>query len=275
MTKVTPWLIPLNSCRAPVMRLFCCHHAGGNATQYRGWGEAFEDSIELIGIQLPGRRERLAEPPVSCVQAAAGQIAEEIARHGLNSGPIALFGQSLGALVAYELASTLQAQYQIGVRHLIVACAKAPHLMRHVEPVSQLSDLQFIAHLRSYGGTEDEILADTDLMLLLCSTMKADFRMVELYRASPYGSLRSAVTALGGADDKYVSEADLAAWQLATRGHFSHLMLAGGHFLSPASETLMMRHIRTVLLEPHEDELHRAGAQSSLDVTADCAASDR
>lgn len=257
------------------MRLFCCHHAGGNATQYRAWGPAFEDSIELIGIQLPGRRERLPELPSPSVQAAAEQIAAEIARHGLNDRPIALFGQSLGALIAYELASTLQAQYQISVCHLIAACAKAPHLMRNVEPVSQLPDLQFIAHLRSYGGTEDEILSDTDLMLLLCSTMKADFRMVELYRASPYGSLRCPVSALGGADDRYVSEADVLAWQRVTRGHFSHLMLTGGHFLTAASEALMTRHIRGLLLGEEPDGLRAAGSQSSLDVTADCAAADR
>src|SRR6202012_6180365 len=47
------------------LRLLCFHHAGGGAAVYRRWGHDLSSSMEVAAVQLPGRANRLTEPPIA------------------------------------------------------------------------------------------------------------------------------------------------------------------------------------------------------------------
>ena len=102
------WLIPLGTPHATRMRLFCFPPAGSGTVAYRAWAPLAAPGLEVNAVLLPGRETRFAEPPVDDMAALASQIADAIAP--LAGQPFALFGHSLGALLAYEVARRLAAQ---------------------------------------------------------------------------------------------------------------------------------------------------------------------
>ena len=90
------------------LRLFCLPYSGASAMVYVRWRRALPDWLQVCPLELPGRGRRMDEPLQSDIKALAAQLAEEISRD-LN-GPYALFGHSLGGLLAFELAHALSAR---------------------------------------------------------------------------------------------------------------------------------------------------------------------
>ncbi|MBC3842411.1 thioesterase [Streptacidiphilus sp. 4-A2] len=105
MTGRSPWLL----CREPRpqarMRLYCLPHSGGSAGEFLFWADGLP-GYEVWGVQPPGRGERIEEEPYTAMPELVRALADEAE----FTGPYALFGHSLGAAVAYELASELRAR---------------------------------------------------------------------------------------------------------------------------------------------------------------------
>src|SRR5207244_4092701 len=91
--------------RAGPMRLFCLPYSGASATAYARWRRRLPASIEVRPVEWPGRGMRLDEPLMTDPHRLAEKLAGEI-RPALDR-PYALFGHSLGALIAVELAHAL------------------------------------------------------------------------------------------------------------------------------------------------------------------------
>src|SRR5438128_2174397 len=89
-----------------VLRLFCFPCAGGTPLTYHTWNELLPSAIEVSAIQLPGRGFRAREEPCRDLETLARAAADGL-RPFLDE-PFALFGHSLGALTAFELARELR-----------------------------------------------------------------------------------------------------------------------------------------------------------------------
>src|SRR5262245_54066185 len=104
------FLVRIEARPAGRLRLFCFPWSGANASVYRDWAQSLPDEIETVAVQLPGRSSRRDEAPVDRLAPLAVQIARAIGDElGERPGRFALFGHSLGALLAYEVARRLVA----------------------------------------------------------------------------------------------------------------------------------------------------------------------
>ncbi len=65
---------------------------------YARWRRVLPEWLQVCPLELPGRGMRMDEPLQRDIKALAAQLADEIC-HDL-SGPYALFGHSLGGLLA-------------------------------------------------------------------------------------------------------------------------------------------------------------------------------
>ncbi|NDU74731.1 alpha/beta fold hydrolase [Actinomadura sp. DSM 109109] len=208
------------------MRLFCLPHAGGSAVFYRSWAEQAGPAVEVQAVQYPGRADRMADAFVTEAHQLARLIAGAMAP--LMDRPAALFGHSMGAVLAYEVARLLEERGTPPV-HVFASGARPPD-DRGDDRIREKDDDGLVAELVGLGGTDAEVLADPELRELVLPYVRNDFTLIEEYAHRPGTPLAAPVTAIIGDADPQVDEERARGWERATRGRFALRVLPGGHF---------------------------------------------
>src|ERR1044072_860665 len=129
-----------------VLRLFCFPYGGGAARAYRPWTKALPPEIDVCAIQLPGRGNRLREPPLTKMSLAVDLAGREIV--SLLDRPYAFFGHSMGAILAFEVVRLLRRSGHQSPAHLFVSGHKAPQIPKTEPFTYNLPDAEFIAELQ-------------------------------------------------------------------------------------------------------------------------------
>lgn len=209
-----------------IRQLFCFPHAGASAAPYGRWRRLLP-GVDLRPVELPGHGRRLDEPLLDDMPALAAQLVEEL--RGILRPPYALFGHSLGALLAFEVAHLLRESGSPAPSALFASGTAAPGRRDDREFSGDKSDAELIEHLRRYQGTSDAVLAESELMRLTLPVLRADFRMCGRYRHRSRPPLDCPIHVLAGRDDTATTE-QLEAWAEESVTGFSRTMFDGGHF---------------------------------------------
>src|SRR4051794_26651503 len=83
-------------------RLVCFPHAGGSASYFFRLSAALSPEFDVCAIQYPGRQDRYSEPFVETIDDLADRIYAAL-NPGID-GPVAFYGHSMGAVLAFEVA---------------------------------------------------------------------------------------------------------------------------------------------------------------------------
>lgn len=186
-------------------------------------------ATEVWAIELPGHGTRLSEAPAQHLVTTAQTIATALTEAGLLDLPFALFGHSMGGLLAFEVARAFRQTPQL--QHLFASGCHMPQLDHNEPPIHALPPDDFLAVLvKRYGAIPDEILREKDLVALLLPALRADLMMVECHRHQPGPALACPITALAGLDDARATPEVLAGWRTQTTSSFELLHFPGGHF---------------------------------------------
>ncbi|MFJ8827890.1 thioesterase II family protein [Streptomyces sp. NPDC102467] len=240
------WLRRYHPAPEAGVRLVCFPHAGGSATFYFPVSRTLSGPVEVLPVQYPGRQDRHTEPCVGDIGELADHVASELLP--LAARPLALFGHSMGALVAYEVARRLE-DSGIEPACLFVSGRRAPTCSRD-ENVHRLNDDGLIEQLRRLSGTEAQILGDPEVLRLILPAVRSDYEAVESYRHEPGPPLRCPVVALTGDDDPQVTFDEAAAWSERTVGGFELNVYEGGHFYLNSQAAAVMETIAQRLRTP-------------------------
>lgn len=228
--RPSPWL-PYRTPRPGArVRLYCFPYAGGGASAYRGWQAALPAAIEVWPVQPPGREGRLHEPAFTDAVPLVEALAADLEHDPGGGGPFALFGHSMGSLLAYELARTLARQGRPGPVHLFVSAHRAPQQPPPDDSIHGLPEAEFRARLRRLNGTPEEVLEHPELMELLGPLLRADFALNETYGHRDGPPLPCPLTAFGGTADPEVTPDDLRLWADRTAARFRVHLYPGDHF---------------------------------------------
>nr|APD71699.1 type I polyketide synthase 5 [Streptomyces sp.] len=228
----------------PELRLICLPYAGGGASVFRQWGEWLPGHVEPWAVQLPGREDRLTEKPVDDLESVVDALEESLLP--LLDRPFALFGHSMGAIVAWQLAGRLRARRDIVPSHVFVAGCRPPNLARAGRPWHRLPDAELVDELRRMRATPEEILSEPELLRLFLPTIRADLAVAETYPA-PETRPAGPVTAFAGAGDALVTPEQLRRWGELTDGPFDLEEFPGGHlFLTDNGKAVVEQIVRRI-----------------------------
>ncbi len=214
----------------PALRLFVLHHAGGSHLLYRHWPAELPDTWDVTLLDAPGHGLLLDQPQI----ADAGHLADHLLRligPELTDSPYALFGHSMGALLAYEITRRavdrgLPLPVWIGV-----SARTAPQVAGPKNRYHQLPDAELRTRLKQLGGTPDAVFDDPDLWALFEPVIRADLRLVETWRPDPgTGPLPVALSAYAGGADHSASPARMTGWEEHTEHFLGLRVFDGGHF---------------------------------------------
>ncbi|MFE0753903.1 thioesterase II family protein [Inquilinus sp. NPDC058860] len=212
---------------AVAARLFCLPYSGASAMVYARWCRALPSWLAVHPVELPGRGTRAGEPLATDLRGLAADLAGEI--EDAIDGPYALFGHSLGSLLAFELAHVLRERGAPPPMLLFASGSEAPAMRDDRDLARPRSDAELIADLRGYRGTPEEALADAELMAIVLPVLRADFLLAGGYVYRPRPALPCPVHVLAGTRDDLGRPA-LEAWGRETRGDFALDLFEGDHF---------------------------------------------
>ncbi|MBV1869416.1 MAG: alpha/beta fold hydrolase [Gammaproteobacteria bacterium] len=220
------------ACRKPRLRLICFPFAGGNANTYRSWVDRLPADIELLAIQLPGRGGRFNEPSVTELPTLIEHITKAL--EPLIQMPSVFFGHSMGAIVAYEICTTLKQSNKKQPALLVLSACSAPDSKQQSTALHTLPSKLFWEEVQIINGTSSEVLDNPELLELLEPSLRADFKIVydwrQLNTQPEADKLSVPIVLFGGKNDDSVSLEQLQMWQKYTSKIGQTYLFSGDHF---------------------------------------------
>ncbi|MFD5514915.1 thioesterase II family protein [Streptomyces sp. NPDC127066] len=210
------------------MWLLCLPPSGGDARLFKDWAGRLPAGMGVAALELPGRGGRPGEPWAASVEDAVAEFADAAAP--LLERPVMLYGHSMGAVLALELAHELRARH--GVEPLaLVAAASEPPERRVVETASDACDEDLVRWLRALGGTPDELLASQEYLAALLPVLRADLGLLERRAPRALPPLDCPVHVYFGERDPMVDgPAAQRGWAAHTTRRQPPRSFPGGHF---------------------------------------------
>ncbi|MCM2416780.1 alpha/beta fold hydrolase [Streptomyces sp. RKAG293] len=210
------------------LRLFCFPHAGGGGGFFRPWRALLPPQIEVCPVILPGREARIEETPYTRMADLLDPLCEGLAPY--LDRPYALFGHSMGAAVAYEVARRFDGDPVRAPRRLLVSGRRAPHLAARRRAFAGLDDADFLQAVAQLGGIPEEVLRHRELVRMFLPGLRADFAVNETYRPSEGPPLTCPVAGFTGERDPEVTPLEMGLWNRTTKGPFRMTVYEGNHF---------------------------------------------
>jgi acyl transferase domain-containing protein/surfactin synthase thioesterase subunit len=244
------WLIAPRPNPEARARLFCFPFAGGGLVSFRAWAQQFDEAVEVVAVEAPGRGTRINETAVkdldSFVEGLLPEMMDWLDR------PSAFFGHCLGGLTMFATLCALPEERRRFIRRAFACGVKPPHLLRRRGEFEDNLAYDMMLH-RDFNvrvppyAQPDEVFADIirqfdtpaanrmleipRLRTLLLPTIRAEFGMAYDYEYEPTEPFSFPVSSFVGESDPWVSEEDSAAWGELTRGGFNNHVRKGSHFL--------------------------------------------
>jgi surfactin synthase thioesterase subunit len=233
-----------------VTRLVCLPFGGSGVSFFRPWSEFAGKRLDILPLRLPGRELLIdVEPHRDLHQATDGLLADLLEELG---GParVVLFGHSVGAVLAYELAHRLRAVPGIDLVRVFASGSPEPGTQRTLRATGLADDDEFLLRVRQISGYSHEAMDVPEIRELLLPALRADVEMHENYLPSTLLPLDVPITALRGTDDELVPAEQAAAWAGVTTEDFELIEFPGGHMYLIDSGQALVRLIDSTIHAP-------------------------
>ncbi|WP_413812857.1 thioesterase II family protein [Streptomyces sp. OE57] len=208
------------------VRLICFPHAGGAATFFFPFARGLNVSAEVLAVQYPGRQDRHRDACIDSVEEMADLIFEDV--RVLDDRPLAFFGHSMGAVLAFEVTRRLEEKDGISPRWLFASARPAPS--RHRDEKLRTDDAQLIADLKALNGPNSGIFADEDALRVILPAIRSDYKAIEGYVVTPDTRVTCPISTVIGVSDERVTSDEAEDWGKHTTGDFELMVFPGGHF---------------------------------------------
>ncbi|MDC9613065.1 alpha/beta fold hydrolase [Xenorhabdus khoisanae] len=214
------------------MQLIFLHHAGGSCFSYVELARKLPESIEVYCLELAGRGTRASVSFQTDAESVLSDILASVKNLRLGEDkPLLLFGHSMGAELAYQLAYRLENEAPERKLGLVISargCADPADLKN--KPHEEYSDNYVLNILEQCGGTPSDVLVNPELRSYVIETMRNDLILLDSLSKFPKVKLNAQIYVIGGRQDKRVPVSRLAEWERVLPAPIKQQVFTGGHF---------------------------------------------
>lgn len=227
------------------VNLFVIPYAGGSASIYRKWSVYIPTEIQLIPLELPGRGARFREPLLDSADLMIRDLLQRIQL--LFPTPYAIFGHSLGCLLAVELTNEI-AKHGYPLPTALFLSGRNPPDIKSTVIHSDLSDQELVEELIKMGGTPQEFMLNRELWDIYLPIIRSDLKVVETYECNIDTPLDCTIHILNGTHDKNIDMDHVNNWARFTSKLYSTIWFEGNHFYIHNFEMGICKYITQFLL---------------------------
>ncbi|HAC16334.1 MAG TPA: hypothetical protein DCE78_10390 [Bacteroidetes bacterium] len=217
------------------MTLFAIPYAGGHSLVYRNLKTLLNPSIELKALEPPGRGKRVKEKLITDINLIADNLFEIMLPEIESGNDYAIFGHSMGSLIAYLVTKKI---HQAGLplpAHLFCSGHGAPAVpkidLSVDQPKHTASSEIFWEYIDGLGALPPELKEHEELMNYFEPIIRADIQALELYVYEPISiPLPVNMTVLYGINDVETPVSGIMPWQIESEFPVEFVPVAGGHF---------------------------------------------
>jgi surfactin synthase thioesterase subunit len=241
------------------INLFCFPFAGGSSYSYNEFKDFCPAFVRLVPVEVPGRGTRYKEQLLTNISDIVEDVFINI-KDKLNQ-PYAIYGHSMGALIAYLIAHKIKMLKLDNPLHLFVSGAGAPaYRDTSVKPYLMPREV-FFEIIKKMGGLTKEVSEDGNLMAFFEPILRADFQAVDEYKYEKRDSVLDVpISCMIGTHEKVTRE-DAELWKLETQNEVSIHQFVGNHFFIFQNTQRIMQLIGDTLLSTYDAYIKEAYRQ--------------
>ncbi|GAA2952828.1 MULTISPECIES: alpha/beta fold hydrolase [Streptomycetaceae] len=227
-SETAGWLRPAEPSPDAEATVFLFHYSGGGVSMYSRWPALLPPSVDCRRVQLPGRQDRVSEPPFTELDPLVEALCEVLAKEQ-DGRPYALFGHSMGAMLAYRVAVAM-ARRGYERPALLGVSGWAPQGFRTISrKAAHETDEAVVQLLRELGSVPAEAFDGNRLSPLMLAPMRADLAVCADFRDDG-ASVDCPLVAYTGREDPYLAPGAMQSWRARSADFLGIREFPGGHF---------------------------------------------
>jgi surfactin synthase thioesterase subunit len=195
------------------------------------FAKAFSADVKRVAVSYPGAQGTPgvhSGTAIPSITALADNIERMLTPARESGVPIAFFGHSMGALVAFEVARRFEG-LGTPISALFVSASTAPGLMRD-EYYRDMSDDDLMRFLVDLAGMDPKVLDNKEFVDTITPALRGYYSAIAGYEPGADAAVSCPIYAFTGSDDGLAPKDNVAAWASHTTSGFALRVLDGDHF---------------------------------------------
>ena len=207
-------------------KLYIFPHAGGSPQFYVPFSKTFTTDVKRVGVQYPGKGGSHDLGAFTSIEDLADRVCTMVPPPQAGDGPVAFFGHSMGALLAFEVARRFEADGQ-PIAALFVSGAGAPGRAGY-DNIGD-SDRGLLEAVSQMTGVNPEFLQNEEFAAKILPTLRG-LKAIANYDCPPEARVSCPIFAYHGDDDDVATAEKVAPWAERTTAEFGiRMFTAPGH----------------------------------------------
>ncbi|MBN9384019.1 MAG: thioesterase [Chitinophagaceae bacterium] len=212
-----------------LVKLFCLPFAGGSKYSYRLYEEYRFPNLKFIPLDYPGRGALVREPFADSIHSLVNDLYRRI-KDELDSGSYAIYGHSMGGVIAYLLTKKIISNGHNPPLHLFITGTPGPgSCLGERKNYHLLNKTEFLDKVRELEGLPKEFFENKDLLDYFEPILRADFTINEKYVYEAEEPLPVLFTVITGTEEDLTSE-EVLLWQRCSALEVDFRRMEGSHF---------------------------------------------
>jgi surfactin synthase thioesterase subunit len=219
------------------VNLICIPYSGGSKYSLAPLLKKAPANLNPVVLELPGRGARSSEKLCDDINL----IEEDIYRRSiLHTGkPYAIYGHSMGGLLAFLLTKRILRNGLPGPVHLFITGTAGPSVSGD-RKYHRLEKKDFIEKIKSLKGMPDEILENEDMMDYFEPIIRSDFKLSETYVYPSSAPFHIPISVIVGEEEDMDAD-EVATWKMESSAEVAISRLPGNHFFIFEHAELIMK----------------------------------